>query len=115
MRSSPSRTREARTTANYPPRNAAHTFQLKLAYVDTAWGSGLFYLTQFSQEPHLDFANNEELVYLFQGLSKDGNFYVSAGIHVAHPKLPLRGNAPPEERQPDEIATLLRGWLVERS
>jgi hypothetical protein len=74
-----------RSLPNYPPRNAGHAFQLKLSYVDTEWGSGLFYLTQFSQES--DFANNEMLTYLFQGVSKDGNFYVSADFRVTHPKL----------------------------
>ena len=72
---------------DYPPRNSAHTFEAKLAYVDAAWGSGVFYLAQFTQEAG-DFANNEKLTYLFQGLSKDGNFYVSADFRITHPKLP---------------------------
>jgi hypothetical protein len=93
-----------RSLPDYPPRNAAHTFQLKLAYVDTAWGRGLFYLTQFSQEPHLDFANNEELAYVFQGLSKDGNFYVSADFRITHPKLPFGIDAKPKQQDEHQRA-----------
>jgi hypothetical protein len=93
-----------RSLPDYPPRNSAHTFQLKLAYVDTAWGSGVFYLTQFSQEPDDDFANNEELAYVFQGLSKDGNFYVSANFRITHPKLPSGIDAGPKQRDPHQRA-----------
>jgi hypothetical protein len=98
---------DRRSLPDYPPRNAAHTFQLKLAYADTAWGSGLFYLTQFSQEAHLDFANNEELAYVFQGLSKDGHFYVSADFRITHPKLPSGVDAKPKERDEHQRADSL--------
>jgi hypothetical protein len=32
--------------------------------------------------------NNEELLFLFQGLSKDGLSYLSADFRITHPKLP---------------------------
>jgi hypothetical protein len=35
-------------------------------------------------------ANNEELTYIVQGLSNDGQFYVSADFSITHPKLPNR-------------------------
>ncbi len=74
---------------DYPPRNAAHLFQVKMQYLDASWGSGLFYLAQFTQGPG-NAPNNEELTYLFQGLSKDGQFFVSADLRVTHPKLDPR-------------------------
>jgi hypothetical protein len=74
---------------DYPPRNASHCFQEKLFYMDAAWGSALCYVTQFTQDDGPP-ANNEELTYLVQGLSKDGQFYVSADFSVTHPKLPNR-------------------------
>lgn len=86
-----------RSLPDYPPRNAGHSFHAKLCYVDTAWGSGIFYLTQFTQEPG-DFANNEKLTYIFQGLSKDGDFYVSADFRITHPKLPSGIDAKPKQR-----------------
>ncbi len=72
---------------DYPSRNAAHLIQTKIAYADYDWGSGVFYITQFTQSRG-NYPNNEELVYLFQGLSKDGKYYVSADFRITHPKLP---------------------------
>lgn len=71
---------------DYPPRNAAHCFEVKCRYVDAAWGSGICYVTQFSQDGSSP-ANNEELTYLFQGISKDGTRYLSADFRITHPKL----------------------------
>jgi hypothetical protein len=69
---------------DYPPRNAGHVLQIKTDYVDASWGSGLFYVTQFAQDTA--WPNNDELVYIFQGLSKDRHYFVSADFHVTHPK-----------------------------
>jgi len=92
-----------RSFPDYPPRNSAHTFEAKLTYVDTAWGSGIFYLAQFTQEAG-DFANNEKLTYLFQGLSKDGNFYVSADFRATHPKLPAGIDSKPLHGADNDLA-----------
>jgi hypothetical protein len=73
---------------DYPPRNASHVFQLKLSYMDAAWGSALCYVTQFTQDSGSTPANNEELTYIVQGLSTDGQFYISADLSITHPKLP---------------------------
>jgi hypothetical protein len=91
------------TLPDYPPRNARHLFHPKLSYWDVAWGSGLCYLTQFTQEGD-DFANDEELTYVFQGISKDGNFYVSADFRITHPKLPSGIDDRPKQHDPDSIA-----------
>ncbi|MGH7982692.1 MAG: hypothetical protein ACREFF_06040 [Candidatus Udaeobacter sp.] len=54
---------------DYPPRNSAHAFQVKLSYLDAAWGSALCYVTQFTQDGGTP-ANNEELTYIVQGTAK---------------------------------------------
>jgi len=90
---------------DYPPRNAMHLFHPKLSYWDATWGSGLCYLTQFTQEAD-DFANNEELTYVLQGISKDGNFYFSADFRTTHPKLPSGIDARPKRSTPDSIADI---------
>jgi hypothetical protein len=36
---------------DYPPRNAGHLVQIKMEYLDAPWGSGLFYICQFTQGP----------------------------------------------------------------
>lgn len=85
---------------DYPPRNAAHCFELKLSYIDAPWGSALCYVTQFTQDGDTP-ANNEELTYIVQGFSKDGEFYVSADFSIAHPKLPNRVQDTPEREKSD--------------
>ena len=85
---------------DYPPRNAGQSFQLKLSYLDAEWGSGIFYITQFTQDGGTA-ANNEELTYIFQGISKDEAFYVSADIHITHPRLPATVYDAPHSKADD--------------
>jgi len=85
---------------DYPPRNAAHCFELKLSYIETRWGTAICYVTQFSQDGGTP-ANNEELTYIVQGLSKDGAFYVSADFSITHPKLPNRVQDTPDREKGD--------------
>lgn len=66
---------------DFPPRNAGHLVQDKVQYVDFSWGQGVFYLCAFTQGPG-NFPNNDELIYLFQGLSRDGRLYVSADFRI---------------------------------
>jgi hypothetical protein len=87
---------------DYPPRNAAHVLEARLSYLDASWGSGLFFVSQFTQD--VATPNNEELVYLFQGLSKDSKYFVSADFCVTHPKVPKRlGEAPGEQEEAEKI------------
>jgi hypothetical protein len=41
-------------------------------------------VTQFAQDSALQ--DNEQLVYVFQGLSKDRHFFVSSDFRITHPK-----------------------------
>ena len=77
---------EAKNTRAATPRNAGHLVQVKMHYSDASWGSGLFYITQFVQGRG-EWPDNERLVYLFQGLSKDERFYISADFRVTHSAL----------------------------
>jgi hypothetical protein len=88
---------------DYPPRNAAHCFQEKLVYLDATWGSALCYVTQFTQDGGSP-ANNEELIYIVQGLSKDGQFYVSADFSITNPKLVYNDRHRPEHEKGDYSA-----------
>jgi hypothetical protein len=72
---------------DYPPRNADHAFQVNLSYIDAEWGSGICYVTQFTQDGAAP-ANNEELTYIVQGITKDNNFYISGDFRITNPKLP---------------------------
>lgn len=77
---------------DYPCRNAGHLVQEKVQYVDFPWGKGVFYLCAFTQGPG-NFPNNDELIYLFQGLSNDHLVYVSADFRVTS-RLISRTKAP---------------------
>lgn len=66
---------------DFPRRNAGHLVQDNVRYVDFPWGRGVFYLCAFTQGPG-NFLNNDELIYLFQGLSTDERLYVSADFRV---------------------------------
>jgi hypothetical protein len=85
---------------DYPPRNAGHCFAVKLSYINAAWGNAVCYVTQFTQDGGTP-ANNEELTYIVQGLSKDGAFYLSADFSITHPKLPNRVQDTPEREKGD--------------
>ncbi len=93
---------ESSELPDYPPIEGEHVFEAKLAYLNAPWGSGLCYLTQYTQEPG-HFANNEELTYVFQGLSKEGSFYVSANFRVTHPKLPSGIDARPKKKETSSL------------
>jgi hypothetical protein len=64
-------------------------FTKKIRYLDFRNGSGVAWLTQWMIDT--DPINNAESWYVFQGLTRDGAYYVSAQIHVAHPSLPATG------------------------
>jgi len=81
-----------------PLYNAAQVTHTHLQYLDFRDGEGLRYLTQFSQG--IVPINNNELIYTYQGLTRDGKYYVAAVLPVNHPSLPtdgqVTGNEPPE-------------------
>jgi hypothetical protein len=76
----------------------------QVEYLDFAGGSGVRYLTQYSnestegsQEEVAQPINNNQLIYTFQGLTEDGAYYIAALFPVNHPELPAADVAAPEE------------------
>ena len=57
----------------------------RVDYLDFQGGSGVRFLTQAGNG--LAPVNNSALVYTFQGLTSDGEYYVSAVLPVTHPVL----------------------------
>ncbi|HEX6183087.1 MAG TPA: hypothetical protein VFZ44_04180 [Pyrinomonadaceae bacterium] len=66
--------------------DAHQSFQAHVHYLDFHGGKGLAFLTQYDIEPAL--VTNRGLTYVFQGLTDDGRFYVSATFPVAAHALP---------------------------
>ena len=66
--------------------DASQVFHAHLRYTTFADGEGLWFLTQYDIEPSL--INNQGLTYIFQGISKDNRYYISATFPVSLPLLP---------------------------
>lgn len=69
-----------------PAVNAGYFLMLKLGTVETQSVSGLRFITQFSQNVPL--VQGDELVYIFQGMTNDGQYYISA-VFPVRPVRPL--------------------------
>jgi hypothetical protein len=69
-----------------PVFNAAQLVRVKAELIDFPSGQGIRFLTQYSQAAYP--INNYELFYTFQGLTSDGEYYVSAVLPITHPSLP---------------------------
>ena len=65
-------------------------FITKVRYLDFPNGSGMAWLSQWLYEANP--INNEELWYVFQGLTKDGKYYVSVEVRMKHPSLPEKAD-----------------------
>ena len=66
-----------------PPPNAQQMYYAQPTYIDFQNGVGVRYLTQFTQAPV-----PVEPVYTFQGLTNDGQYYISAWLPINSDALP---------------------------
>ena len=73
---------------DFPDLDAGSSIVSKFQYLDFRSGSGVLFLTQYANEQEPNPANNEELTLDFQGLTKDGRYYVAARLAITHPSLP---------------------------
>ena len=71
--------------------NAGPQFDTKFAYLDFQNGAGIRYITQHGQTEWP--INNNDMFYTYQGLTSDGQYYVSAILPIHHPSLPANGDA----------------------
>jgi uncharacterized protein YraI len=69
-----------------PLNNAAQAIHAQIHYLEFQNGRGVRFLTQYNQEARP--INNQELVYVFQGITEDGLHGVTAYFPVNHPSLP---------------------------
>jgi hypothetical protein len=73
--------------------NAAEELHILYKVISFSGGSGIRYLTQYSQ--FTDPINSHELFYSFQGLSTDGRYWISAILPISNSMLPPNGDNPP--------------------
>ncbi len=88
MKTKPGKFRQFDDLFDFPYNNAGWSVKAKIEYLDFSKVSGVFFLTQYSQDMTPTPLNNEELTAVFQGLTKDGKFYVAARFSITHPALP---------------------------
>jgi hypothetical protein len=62
--------------------NAAQVFHAQVQYLDFENGSGVRFITQYSQE-NVGRLTNKNIFYTFQGLTRDGKHYVAAFFPIA--------------------------------
>jgi hypothetical protein len=88
LRERPASLGHHRDIPDFPPNNASPSIVSRFQYLDFRSGSGILFLTQYSNEMQPNPVNNEELTVDFQGLTKDGRYYVAARLAITHPPLP---------------------------
>lgn len=93
-----------------PVWNAGQMMAAQFNYVEFVDGEGIRYLTQYGQAAWP--INNKDLFYTFQGLTSDGEYYLSALFPVTHPDLPPDGDAYIGEAY-DEFIDGYAGYLDE--
>lgn len=71
-----------------PWMNAGRCFHGKLRKVSFPWGDAALFLTSYVQGRTGGPVNNDMLVLVAQGLTKDGRYAVNAHFEIHHPKLP---------------------------
>jgi hypothetical protein len=96
-----------RDVPDIPENNSSPTILSRAQYLDFKSGSGILYLTQYAQEMLPNPVNNEELTCNFQGLTKDGKYYIAARLAITHPSLP-KGIDFTDDAQRDEQHLYLR-------
>ena len=74
-----------------PQWNAAQMFVSKVGYVTFQNGQGVRYLTQYAQAAYP--IANDTMFYTFQGITNDGQYFISAILPISHPSLPATGDA----------------------
>lgn len=65
-------------------------FAARASYMAFQGGDGVRFLTQYQCDPP-GLVTNWSLAYAFQGLTSDGQFYVSVMLPIRHPSLPSKG------------------------
>ncbi len=72
-----------------PMWNAAQVFSAFVGYFDFQNGSGVRFLTMYGQALYP--VDNNNLFYTYQGITSDGQYYLSAILPISHPGLPEEG------------------------
>jgi|GEM_PF-831743 len=79
----------------FPPQNAAQVFHLRNQYIKFNGGTGIRFLTQYAQDAGP--ISNERLMYMFVGMTDDGQYYFLAQMPISDKALVGNENAIPQD------------------
>ena len=94
-----------------PNFNAGQEFFAEYKVAAFVNGNGIRYLTQYAQ--FFDPINNHELIYTYQGLTSDGNYWISAILPISNPILPADGNTPPNGQTPEQFGNNFTTYIAD--
>jgi hypothetical protein len=72
---------------------AAQEFHAQYKVVSFAGGSGIRFISQYAQ--YYAPINNKDVFLIFQGLTSDEQYYISAVLRISNPILPANADNPP--------------------
>ena len=77
-----------------PAHGASQLFHAKVKYSEAGCCKWMRFITQLGQDVSL--VNNDQLVYIYQGITNDGQYLISAIFPVSHPSLPAEWSDLPD-------------------
>jgi hypothetical protein len=96
---------------NLPFGNASMVFHSQMQYIKFQNGSGIRFLTQFAQD--VSPISNDRLVYVFQGITDDGAYYISAMLPITHPSLPANYDEAMQGQDPQKFSENFVNYLLD--
>jgi hypothetical protein len=94
-----------------PVFNAAQEFYAHYQVLPFGTGSGIRFLTQYSQ--FADPVNNHEMFYSYQGLTADGVYWISAILPVSLAGLPDNGDNPPDGQTFEQFSNNFPAYIAD--
>lgn len=94
-----------------PTFNAGQVFFAKYQVVPFVDGSGIRFLTEYAQ--YTAPVNNHDLFYTYQGITNDGQYWVSAILPINHPMLPADATNPPGGVSWEEFGNNYETYIID--
>jgi len=93
-----------------PYLNGGQEFIAQYQVLSFGSGNGIRYLTMYVQMEVP--VNNQMMIYSFQGVTSDGQYWVAATFPLSHPSLPENGDNPPPGQTWEQFYAGLDAYLV---
>jgi hypothetical protein len=91
--------------------NAGQVFFAQYQVVPFVNGSGIRFLTEYAQ--YLAPVNNHDLFYTYQGLTSDGQYWISAILPINLPMLPANADNPPGGVSWEEFSNNYEAYITD--